>query len=91
MQTLLGWVAAATLLPASKYGIGLWQITANKVKTTDYFDEYVLRKAQSTGLNVSKVAENALIVAIRRLKGSTNEILVRGVGFEPTNPYGIGA
>ena len=34
-------------------------------------DEDVLREAKELGLNVSKIAENALKEAIRRLKGES--------------------
>jgi post-segregation antitoxin (ccd killing protein) len=39
------------------------------VVTSIRIDEDVLREAKALGLNVSKVAENALKEALRRLKG----------------------
>ena len=39
--------------------------------TSIRIDEEVLKKAQEVGLNVSKVSENALKEAIRRLDGSS--------------------
>jgi post-segregation antitoxin (ccd killing protein) len=39
------------------------------VVTSIRVDEDVLREAKALGLNVSKVAENALREAVRRLKG----------------------
>jgi len=57
-------------------------------------DEEVLREAKEIGLNISKIAENALKEAIRRLKAPFdrngcgllcfNGGLAGGVGFEPT-------
>lgn len=42
---------------------------AKKVTTSIYLDKKVFRDAKDLGLNISKVAENALKEAIARLKG----------------------
>ena len=44
-----------------------------KVSTCLYIDGGVLETAKETGLNISKVSENALKEAIRRLKGPEQE------------------
>ena len=70
-----------------------------KVSACLYIGREVLETAKKSGLNLSRVAENALIEAIGRLQGPENRNgpaaasgrLVRGVGFEPTNPCGIAA
>ena len=61
-------------------------------------DNDVVKKAKHLGLNLSKVAENALKDMIDRIESpnSSNNFnkiskMVRGVGFEPTNPYGTAA
>ena len=64
-------------------------------------DENLIKKAKEYGLNISKISENALkdmIERIERPKTQTNggtplekTEMVRRVGFEPTNPCGIGA
>ena len=68
-----------------------------KVVTSIRIDEEVLKEAKEIGLNISKICENALKEAIRRLKGekpSKNSFLgfiskvAPGVGFEPTRPIG---
>ena len=41
-----------------------------KVSTCLYIDKGVLETAHKVGLNVSRVAENSLVDAIRRLHGS---------------------
>ncbi|MCP8313113.1 MAG: type II toxin-antitoxin system CcdA family antitoxin [archaeon] len=41
--------------------------------TSIRIDEDVFREAKSLGLNVSKIAENALKEAIRRLKGENKK------------------
>ena len=63
--------------------------------TTIRIDEELLRKAHELGLNVSKVCENALKEAVRRLEGSepsesskkcfnhSQNTMVDGAGFEP--------
>ena len=59
----------------------------------------VVEAARRSGLNLSRVAENALVEAVRRLDGpeagkeaaGSPGLLVRGVGFGPTNPCGIGS
>ena len=60
-----------------------------------YIEEEVIEKAKELGLNISKVCENCLKDMIRRIEGSNSSKkganLVRGVGFEPTNPYGTAA
>jgi len=45
------------------------------VVTSIRIDEDVLREAKALGLNVSKICENALKEAIRRLKGEPSHIL----------------
>ena len=70
-----------------------------KVSTCLYISREVLETAKKSGLNLSRVAENALIEAVERLRGTETrngcnswpEQLVRGVGFGPTNPCGIAA
>jgi post-segregation antitoxin (ccd killing protein) len=70
-----------------------------KRMTTIRVDEDSLRKAHDLGLNVSKIAENALKEAIKKLEGLTPQTasancrsdLVRGVGFEPTKAYATGS
>ena len=59
----------------------------------------IVKKARDLGLNISKVAENALIEAIKRLESPVpsnkpdnlsnigQNDLVREVGFEPTKAY----
>jgi hypothetical protein len=47
-----------------------------------YLDPEVVREAKELGLNISKVCENALKEAVRRLKGEDCEV-VRPPGFEP--------
>jgi hypothetical protein len=60
-----------------------------------YVDEKVIEKAKELGLNISKVCENCLKDMIKRIEGSnpsTNPVkMVRGEGFEPSNPYGTAA
>ena len=73
----------------------------NKTRTTLYLDAELVKNAHQLGLNVSKIAENALKDAIERMErpktlNNGGERLektevVRGVGFEPTNLYRIGA
>jgi post-segregation antitoxin (ccd killing protein) len=67
-----------------------------KVRTTLYLDSVVLKEAQEMGLNVSKTCENALKIAIYRLrtiyaqdnsknpilKSANNQVEPRA-GFEP--------
>ncbi len=47
----------------------LCKIMQSKARTTLYIDKAVVRKAQSIGLNVSRVAENALVQSIKALEG----------------------
>ena len=67
-----------------------------KVRTTLYIDLEVLKEGQELGLNISKTCENALKLAISRLKplyeGSNSKIIPLGSkkvsmvgppGFEP--------
>ena len=67
-----------------------------KQKVTINLDPEVVRKARELGLNISKIAENALKEYIKRLKGSDykNNLgshfsggkivgVVDGAGFEP--------
>jgi post-segregation antitoxin (ccd killing protein) len=41
----------------------------NKVSTCLYIDRKILENAKRLGLNVSRVSENALVEAIKRLSG----------------------
>jgi hypothetical protein len=69
---------------------------SGKVSTCLCIGRDVLETARRLGLNVSRVSENALVEAIGRLQGPKCETgrpncpdnVVRGVGFEPTNPTG---
>ena len=63
-----------------------------KQKVTINLDPEVVRKARELGLNISKIAENALKEYIKRLEDSDlqtsgfskrNCIVVDGAGFEP--------
>ena len=59
----------------------------------------IVKKARNLGLNISKVAENALVEAIKRLGSPvfankpdikadhSHSDVVREVGFEPTKAY----
>jgi len=70
-----------------------------KVSTCLYIGREVLEAAKKSGLNLSRVSENALVEAIRKLGGpeagkeaaGSPGLVVRGVGFEPTNPSGMGS
>ena len=70
-----------------------------KVSTCLYIGREVLETAKESGLNLSRVSENALVEAIRKLGGpeagkeaaGSPGLVVRGVGFGPTNPCGIAA
>ena len=66
-----------------------------KVSACLYIGREVLEAAKKSGLNLSRVAENALIEAVGRLRGTETRNgpgnVVRGVGFGPTNPFGIAA
>ena len=76
-----------------------YDMNEGKVSTCLYISRDVLEAAKKSGLNLSRVSENALIEAIGRLQGpgtrngpaAASDRLVRGVGFEPTNPCGIAA
>jgi len=50
---------------------------SNKVSTCLYIDKGVLETAKQVGLNISKIAENALIGAIGRLTGPRHETGLR--------------
>ena len=63
-----------------------------KQKVTINLDPEVVRKARELGLNISKIAENALKEYIKRLESSDlqtssfskrNCVVVDGAGFEP--------
>lgn len=45
----------------------------SKVSTCLYLNQEIVRTAKQVGLNISKVSENALLDAIRRLKGPKPE------------------
>ena len=72
---------------------------SGKVSACLYIGREVLEAAKESGLNLSRVAENALVEAIRKLDGpeagkeaaGSPGLVVRGVGFGPTNPCGIAA
>ena len=62
-----------------------------------YLDPEVVKEAKELGLNISKICENALKEAVRRLKGEYSQnnlnsqksddcesVETPGVGFEPT-------
>jgi len=74
-------------------------MTQDKKSACLYISREVLETARRSGLNLSRVAENALVEAIRRLDvpeagkeavGSPG-LVVRGVGFGSTNPCGMGS
>ena len=75
------------------------EMARSKVPAWLYISMEVLETARRSGLNLSRVSENALIEAIGRLQGpetrngpaAASGSLVRGVGFGPTNPCGIAA
>ena len=68
---------------------------SSKVATCLYMSREVVEAARRIGLNLSRVSENALVEAVGRLRGTDTRNgpgnVVRGVGFEPTNPCGIAA
>ena len=74
-------------------------MNGGKVSACLYIGREVLETAKESGLNLSRVSENALIEAIGRLHGpetrngpaAASDRLVRGVGFGPTNPSGMGS
>ena len=74
-------------------------MTQDKKSACLYISREVLETARRSGLNLSRVSENALIEAAGRLRGPKCETgrpncpdnVVRGVGFGPTNPCGIAA
>ena len=63
---------------------------AKRIVTSIRVDEDVLKEARAFGLNVSKIAENALKEAIRKLEGSSSgdkenfNCEAGPEGFEPT-------
>ena len=71
-----------------------------RIVTSIRIDEDVLREAKEIGLNISKISENALKEAIRRLKAPSdrndcgllcfNGCLAGPVGFEPTTSGSAG-
>ena len=73
-------------------------LLGRQVRVNLTIDADVVKKAKKLGLNLSKVSENSLKDMISRIEGSNssnkpekNGKMVRGVGFEPTNPYGTAA
>ena len=60
-------------------------------------DPEVWKAAREKGLNISRICEKALKFAVLQKGGKLEAVgsgvyvLVRGVGFEPTNPYGTAA
>jgi len=50
-------------------------VMSNKISTCLYIDRGVLETARQVGLNVSRVAENALVEAIGRLAGRKSQPL----------------
>jgi hypothetical protein len=77
------------------------KIRGNKATISITLPPKLVEKSRKYGLNISKIAENALKDAVERMespKTLTNGgerlkqvEVVRGVGFEPTNLYRIGA
>ena len=60
-------------------------IVSNKVSTCLYIDRKIMKTAKEVGLNMSKVAENALAEAIGKLTGSKQETAFKNqpsVNFE---------
>ena len=67
----------------------------SKTSTTIYLNAELINIAKESGLNISKICENALKIAINRLKGSNLETMdalpqfgvnigvVDRAGFEP--------
>jgi len=51
---------------------------ANKVRTNITIDPELLKKAHEYGLNLSKIAENAVKEYIRRLEGSSQQTETNG-------------
>jgi hypothetical protein len=76
-----------------------YEMARSKVSACLYIGREVLETARRSGLNLSRVSENALVEAIRKLGGpeagkeaaGSPGLVVRGVGFGPTNPCGIAA
>ena len=74
-------------------------MNGRKVSACLYINRELLETAKKMGLNLSRVSENALAEAVGRLQGAearngpgnAPNSVVRGVGFEPTNPCGIAA
>ena len=65
-----------------------------KVISTIYVDEEVLNKAKELGFNISKTCENALKESIRRLEGSSPQIInakggIGTVGSDVAGPLGF--
>jgi len=61
---------------------------SNKVSACLYIDRRVLETARQVGLNVSKVAENALVDAVGRLTGTKRETSL--VNLQPVVVEGRG-
>ena len=68
-----------------------------RIVTSIRIDEDVLREAKEIGLNISKISENALKEAIRRLRSPScgngcvfGCCLAGPVGFEPTTSGSAG-
>ena len=57
---------------------------------TIYVDKEIAKEARELGLNISKICENALKEAIRKLKGENCERMGPGPGFEPGIPGSTG-
>jgi hypothetical protein len=49
--------------------IGIWDEGREKKNVVIYLDPEIVKEAKELGLNISKIAENALREAISRLKG----------------------
>jgi len=64
------------------------------IVTSIRIDEEVFREAKKLGLNISKVSENALKEAIRRLKGENcqntlNSCILDDLSLKKTGPEGF--
>jgi post-segregation antitoxin (ccd killing protein) len=81
--------------------VGRLKIRGKKATVSITLPPKLVEKSRKYGLNISKIAENALKDAIERMeqpktlsngeKRLEKAQMVRGVGFEPTNLYRIGA
>ena len=72
------------------------KIKGKKAQVQITLSPITVKKSRELGLNISKISENALNEAIRRLESPVSKIgtqkqneskMVRGEGFEPSNSY----